>query len=207
MEHKLETYSFSLGPGSECPSGTFVLDVSTGRCDWTDGLYAIHGYTRGEIVPTVELALAHTHAEDREPVRRLISDIFSYGGQGATFHRIIDSTGNEHRVLTVAQAYEGREPITPIHGVTIDLTRSVDAEAGRAASAAVAGAYASRAVIEQAKGIIMGLLDVQSDKAFSILATRSQHTNTKLAAVASELTRAAGHGALLRTLRRWGIPS
>jgi hypothetical protein len=207
MEHKLETYSSSLGPGSECPSGTFVLDLSTGRCDWTEGLYAIHGYTRGDIVPTVELALAHTHAEDREPIRRLISDISSCGGQGATFHRIIDSTGNEHRVLTVAQAYEGGEPFSSIHGVTIDLTRSVDVEAGRAATAAVAAAYASRAVIEQAKGIIMGRLDVRSDKAFAILVTQSQHTNTKLAAVASELTNAAGHGALRSTLHRWGISS
>jgi hypothetical protein len=204
MNHDLKTYSFPLGAGKQCPSGTFHLDLASGRCEWSDGLFAIHGYARGEIVPTAELIMAHKHPEDREPIRQLINEIRSSGGQGALFHRIIDSKGQEHRVLTVAQAGEGQEPVAVIHGVVVDLTRTVAAEASREAAAAVAGAYANKATIEQAKGIIMGRLDVRASEAFTILAARSQHTNMKLAAVAAELVDAAGHGKIGEVLQCWG---
>jgi hypothetical protein len=204
MQHNLKTYSFPLGAGEQCPSGTFHLDLASGRCDWSDGVFAIHGYARGEVVPTAELVMAHKHPEDREPILQLINEIRSTGGQGALFHRIIDSRGQEHRVLTLAQAGEGQGPATAIHGLVMDFTRTVAAEAGREAAAAVAGAYANKATIEQAKGILMGRLDVQANEAFTILAVRSQHTNTKLAAVAAELVDAAGQGKLRAALQRWG---
>ncbi|KRE53041.1 hypothetical protein ASG92_05615 [Arthrobacter sp. Soil736] len=204
MQHNLKTYSFPLGAGEQCPSGTFHLDLASGRCDWSDGVFAIHGYARGEVVPTAELVMAHKHPEDREPILQLINEIRSTGGQGALFHRIIDSRGQEHRVLTLAQAGEGQGPVTAIYGLVMDFTRTVAAEAGREAAAAVAGAYANKATIEQAKGILMGRLDVQANEAFTILAVRSQHTNTKLAAVAAELVDAAGQGKLRAALQRWG---
>jgi hypothetical protein len=204
MLHNLKTYSFPLGAGEQCPSGTFHLDLASGRCDWSDGLFAIHGYTRGEIVPTPELIMAHKHPEDRGPILELLDEIRSSGGQGALFHRIIDSQGREHRVLTLAEAGEGQGPVTAIRGVVMDFTLTVAAEASREAAAAVAGAYANKATIEQAKGIIMGRLDVQANEAFSILAARSQHTNKKLAAVAAELVDAAGQGKLRQTLQCWG---
>ncbi|MBT2551483.1 PAS and ANTAR domain-containing protein [Arthrobacter sp. ISL-5] len=205
MQHNLKTYSFPLGAGKQCPSGTFHLDLASGRCDWSDGLFAIHGYARGEVVPTEALIMAHKHPEDRGPVRELLNEIRSSGGQGALFHRIIDCQGREHRVLTLAQACEGHGPVTAIQGVVMDLTRTVAAEASREAAAAVAGAYANKATIEQAKGIIMGRLDVPANEAFTILAARSQHTNTKLAAVAAELVDAAGQGKVTAALQRWGI--
>lgn len=206
MQHNLKTYSFPLGAGKECPSGTFRLDLASGRCDWSDGLFAIHGYARGEVVPTEALIMAHKHPDDREPVLELLNEIRSSGGQGALFHRIIDCQGREHRVLTLARAAaEGQGPVTAIQGVVMDLTRTVAAEAAREAAAAVAGAYANKATIEQAKGIIMGRLDVQACDAFNILAARSQHTNTKLAAVAAELVASAGQGRLRTTLQHWGI--
>jgi GAF domain-containing protein len=43
---------------------------------------------------------------------------------------------------------------------------------------------ASREVIEQAKGIIMGAMRCSADQAFSYLVQQSQHTNTKLRVVA-----------------------
>ena len=146
--------------------------------------------------------------DDREPVLELLNEIRSSGGQGALFHRIIDCQGREHRVLTLARAAEGQGPVTAIQGVVMDLTRTVAAEAAREAAAAVAGAYANKATIEQAKGIIMGRLDVQACDAFNILAARSQHTNTKLATVANAgLVAAAGQGTLGRRCNAGGFPS
>lgn len=64
-------------------------------------------------------------------------------------------------------------------------------------------AYGSRAVIEQAKGILMGYLDVGADEAFHRLAVHSQNTNTKVAALAAELAAAANHGRAHDMLRQW----
>jgi GAF domain-containing protein len=46
---------------------------------------------------------------------------------------------------------------------------------------------ASRAVIEQAKGVIMGSMRCGADEAFDFLVKQSQHTNTKLRTVAQDI--------------------
>jgi GAF domain-containing protein len=48
-------------------------------------------------------------------------------------------------------------------------------------------AMASRAEIEQAKGVLMAVHGITAAEAFDRLVTKSQHTNTKLAVVAREL--------------------
>jgi AmiR/NasT family two-component response regulator len=48
-------------------------------------------------------------------------------------------------------------------------------------------ALASRAVIEQAKGIVMATAGCDADEAFRILVQQSQHQNRKLREVAAEL--------------------
>jgi len=55
-------------------------------------------------------------------------------------------------------------------------------------------AMASRAVIEQAKGILMERYKLTSEQAFTLLTHASQHSNVKLRAVADELV---ATGALL----------
>ena len=45
----------------------------------------------------------------------------------------------------------------------------------------------SRAVIDQAKGVLMAVHGVDADAAFAMLVDRSQRTNTKLRAVAEDL--------------------
>lgn len=52
----------------------------------------------------------------------------------------------------------------------------------------------SRAVIEQAKGIIMGQRRCSADEAFAILARVSQDSNRKLREVAESLVDRAVHG-------------
>jgi GAF domain-containing protein len=47
-------------------------------------------------------------------------------------------------------------------------------------------AIASRAPIDQAKGILMAVHQISSDKAFEMLRTQSQHTNVKLREVATQ---------------------
>lgn len=62
-------------------------------------------------------------------------------------------------------------------------------------------AMASRAVIDQASGIVMHMLDCDAGQAFDVLRTLSQRTNHKLSAVAARIVRVKGRGST-RELRR-----
>lgn len=204
MSEERVSYGFPLPDGEVCPTGSFRFLVRTGKCEWSDGLYRIHAYTRGEIVPTKELILAHKHPEDRDASRHFIATLARDGGQGSNFHRIIDSKGKEHRVLTVAEADRNDTgQVSAIHGLMIDLTRAMAIESGHAAADALANAYASREVIEQAKGILMAHFHVGPSAAFELLSQRSQNTNTKAAVLAAGLVAAAEQGRIHEVLRRW----
>ena len=90
-----------------------------------------------------------------------------------------------------------------MRGFTVDLSRTVESANRRAADEAIRGIYASREVIEQAKGIVMGLRGGTPEEAFSILAARSQNSNIKLATLAAQLVVAAGQGKAREVLGGW----
>ena len=204
MSEDRVSYGFPLPEGEVCPTGSFLLSLESGRSEWSEGLYQMHGYVRGDVVPTRELVLAHMHPEDREAARLLIQTLASGGGISSNFHRIIDSKGREHRVLTVAEADRDEAgKVVAIHGLTVDLTRSIAIESGQAAASALANAYASRSVIEQAKGILMGHFQVGPSEAFERLAGYSQNMNVKAAALAAQLVRAAESGRIQHILEGW----
>ncbi|AOY74108.1 PAS and ANTAR domain-containing protein [Paenarthrobacter ureafaciens] len=207
MTDRIETYSYPMGAHAPCPVGTFRVSFSSPKAQWSDGMFKIHGYLRGEIVPTMDLIIAHKHPEDRRPICELLGSLRAEGGRAAVFHRLIDSTGRNHRVLTVIDTISDDSGInTGFQGFMVDLTRSLAVQASKESAAAVTGAYATKAVIEQAKGMIMCSLLVGSDDAFKILAERSQRTNTKLPAVASALIEAAAIGKIRQVLDQWDTP-
>lgn len=142
MLRGINTYSYPPEADGLCLAGTFYLDVFTGCCQWSEELFQIHGYSPGEVVPTLELLLAHKHPQDREPIRRIIADLCSRGGQRAIFHRVIDSGGREHQV-TSAEACGEAWNITGIHGFTVDLSRPLESE-NRSAAAPQTRLFAAR---------------------------------------------------------------
>lgn len=195
MWSKLDTYLFPLQPSAQCPSGTFKLHVPSGKMEWSDGMFGIHGLSHGDVVPTFELFMAHKHPLDREPVRALWVNLLDGGGQGALLHRVIDARGRERRVFSAVQAAaEPSGQVEYVHGFMVDVTQSLRIESQHAASDAIEGVYGHKALIEQAKGIVMALRSVNAPAAFQVLSTRSQHANVKLHIVAEELVNAAANG-------------
>lgn len=99
----------------------------------------------------------------------------------------------------VARALELREQTSALliaaRSVIDGTTAALDLT-GRPASrlrkevAQLQAAMASRATIEQAKGIIMGATGCTPDEAFELLKRQSQHENRKLREVAEELVEA-----------------
>jgi transcriptional regulator with GAF, ATPase, and Fis domain len=70
----------------------------------------------------------------------------------------------------------------------------VEIEGARQVAAQMEQAMASRAVIEQAKGVLMGRHGVDEKQAFELLRQQSQRLNVKLRALAAELVNGAHAG-------------
>lgn len=208
MWSKLDTYLFPLGPGAKCPSGTFEFHVSSGKMEWSDGMFGIHGLRPGDVVPTLELFMAHKHPLDREQVLSVWAELLKAGGQGALLHRIYDIHGKERRVFSAIQAGTGPAGQTEyVRGFMVDVTQSLRIESQDAASTAIERVYAHRDVIEQAKGIVMALRGVDGPAAFDALATVSQQRNAKLRTVAEGLVHAAASGKAAEHLAGLLVPT
>lgn len=173
---------------ADCVAGTFRFDAVTGRVDWSEELYLIHGYHRGEIVPTLDLFLSHKHPDDRHRSRETFARIRAAGGSFFSFDRLIDARLHEHRILTTGEGVldEGGR-LSHIDAFVIDLTKMLQRETEQFARAAVTAANASRSTIEQAKGMLMGALHISAEEAFNLLVSHSQHHNIKLARAAADL--------------------
>ncbi|WP_311379814.1 PAS and ANTAR domain-containing protein [Arthrobacter sp. ISL-48] len=183
------TYSSALGDG-DLPAGTFHLDVATRHFEWSDGLFQLHGYERGEVVPTVELLLSHKHPDDRARAGEILAEVIRTGGRYCIYHRIIDARSRVHRVLTSGEGVTDAEgSVIAVDGLMLDLTATLRRETEQTAHDAVEGATATRTVIDQARGILMGRLLISSDAAFQLLVGYSSHRNRKICVVAADLLR------------------
>ena len=86
--------------------------------------------------------------------------------------------------VTLAQSFAGYAAVALANAHLYDTTATLARQ--------MQAAMESRAVIEQAKGIIMGDRGCTADQAFEVLTRLSQQTNRKLRDVAATLVEAAG---------------
>lgn len=185
------TYSCALGD-NQCVAGTFHAELDGWKLEWSDGMFELHGYERGDVVPTLELLYSHEHPVDRRRCEEIVAQVCRTGGYFCMYHRIIDARGRTRRVLTSGDALMNEEgEVTSIEGVMVDLTSTLQRETERTAREAVAGATSTRSVIDQARGILMGQLGIGSEDAFQTLVSTSSHRNVKLVVVAAELVQLA----------------
>ena len=155
-------------------------------------MYDIHGYTRGDIVPTLDLGMAHVDPCERAQTEHLWETLLTHGGPIAGYHTIIDAHGHRHRVLTVADRTTTDDGnITGIRGYFTDITGPIHDDSHQLAADAVTRSMENRAIIEQAKGILMAVQSINADQAFYVLSHHSQNTNQKVTDIASTLTRAS----------------
>ncbi|MGQ4614831.1 ANTAR domain-containing protein [Nocardia sp. R7R-8] len=175
-------------PSDQPAVGSFRFWFATRRWEWSAEVYRMHGYRPGEIEPTTELLLAHKHPDDRTHVAETIERAVDRGETFSSRHRFIDLSGQEHTVLVVAdRILDDTGTAVGTSGFYVDLSDTI-AEAHQAMLAAtLPGLYENRAVIEQAKGVLMRVYQISADQAFQVLRWRSQETNTKLRALAQQL--------------------
>jgi PAS fold/ANTAR domain len=182
------TYSSALTASGSFPAGTFSYDVATDKVSWSDEVFRIYGFAAGEVVPTADLLLSHTHAEDRADIAAVLDLAKRTGAPFAAYHRIINTKGKLRRILAVGEGQrDGDGSVVRLRGTVADLTSTMAAELGPETAAAVARSAENRAVIEQAKGALMMQFSIDEQAAFAMLSQLSQNLNTPVAAICREL--------------------
>jgi len=173
-----------LGP----PLGYFTYYVAEDRWNWSDGLYELHGFTPHEVPPTTGVLLSHKHPDDRLRAYEVLEAAVKGGEPFSCYHRIIDRYQRVRSVLSVGRAVkDGDGVVVKIVGFFIDMTEVRRAETNAGVEEALAQIAAHRAVIEQAKGMVMLATGCTADDAFALLRKSSQNANVKLHEVAHRL--------------------
>lgn len=98
------------------------------------------------------------------------------------------------------QLAEGGD-VVAARGFFIGLTEPVTREMREFSERSVAAARATQEVIDQARGVLMAVYEIDADAAWALLRWASQNTNTKLRDMAGELVRSVSAGEGERALR------
>lgn len=168
--------------------GTFRFWFVGQRWEWSDEVARMHGYEPGTVVPTTELLLSHKQPDDRQHVQDLLDHALHLGGSFSSRHRFIDTAGKVHTVIVIGdRMLDDTGAVVGTEGYYIDLTDTFAQTRRQALSDSLPELFEARAAIEQAKGALMLVYRIDADAAFELLMWRSQHTNTKLRALASQI--------------------
>jgi len=160
--------------------GAFRFYFGDQRWEWSEQVQRMHGYQPGTVTPTTELVLSHKHPDDRDQIAQTIDTIRRTGQPLRSRHRIIDTSGKVRSVAVVGdQLHDERGRVVGTHGFYIDTTAD-EREQQDLMTAQLAAISVDRAVIEQAKGVLMAAYGITPVRAFEILVWRSQETNLKV---------------------------
>ncbi len=161
--------------------GWFRFYFEDQRWEWSDQVQSMHGYKPGTVTPNTQLVLKHKHPDDRREVKKTIDDMLNTHRAFSTRHRIIDTRGVVHQVVVVGnQLKDEQGAVIGTHGYYVDITPASDRAREELITARVAEITEHRAVIEQAKGMLMLVYGLDQDAAFDLLRWRSQAGNVKL---------------------------
>jgi hypothetical protein len=165
--------------------GRFEYRYDTDTWTWSDAVARMHGYEPGAVEPTTQLVLGHKHHEDLARVKALLK---RSSAPFSSRHRIRTVSDEIRSVVVVGEIVtDANDAVVATRGFYIDVTKSVQDEVQRELGEKLDVIVAGRAVIEQAKGMLMAVYDVDADAAFEILRWRSQELNIKLHHVAKEV--------------------
>src|ERR1700722_10379623 len=168
--------------------GWFRFYFEDQRWEWSEQVQRMHGYEPGTVTPTTELVLAHKHPEDRHEVAKTIDEMLLARRAFSTRHRIVDTRGVVHQVVVVGDLLNDRQDVAiGTHGYYVDITPSSDRTREDLISERVAEITEHRAVIEQAKGMLMLVYGLDDEAAFDLLRWRSQSGNVKLRRLAAKI--------------------
>lgn len=174
--------------GDDVGVGAFRFWFVGERWEWSDEVARMHGYEPGTVEPTTDLLMSHKHPDDRRHVQDQLDQALLSKGSISSRHRFIDTAGRVHDAMVLAdRMYDDTGAVVGTSGYYVDLTATFVETRQVALDEALPDLFEARAVIEQAKGILMAVYRVGPEQAFGVLRWRSQETNTKLRSLAKQL--------------------
>ena len=164
--------------------GTFDLDLATGQMTWSRLLYDLHGLVPEVDEPSRAVLFDAMVTEDRERARAEFHRGAQAGGLFSVRYQMVDRQGHTHELVIAAEAWGMEGDASYVSGFVLDVTRPLEDHMNQA----VAASAQHRAVIEQAKGVVMLALRVPEEAAFRALRGLSNTHNIRLADLAEQLT-------------------
>jgi hypothetical protein len=218
LDREARTASVPSAPaprvGEEPPArrvaGRYRYDRRTNGWWWSPEMFTLHGIPPGTPQPDMEAYLRYLRPEERARLLEAFTAACATGRDFALETRVVRADGEERDVVLVGECRSGDDgAVTAVEGMAVDITEchppgspteratALQAEVGQ-----LRAAMASRASIEQAKGILMLLTSCSDEVAFDLLAHISSHTHRKVRDVAHVITEsAAGRGQLPPDIR------
>lgn len=179
------------------PIGYFTYVVAEDHWEWSDGLYALHGFVPHEVPATTGVLMSHKHPDDRARSYEVFETAVETGEPFSCYHRIVDRHQRVRSVLAVGRGIRGDDgAVSHLQGFYADLTQLRRDESQADVEVALARIAATRAVIDQAKGMLMMAVGCDADAAFTLLRKGSADGNLKLRDLAARLVDAACAGRL-----------
>jgi PAS domain S-box-containing protein len=109
--------------------GHFSVDIASGKVDWSDEVYRIHGFAPGEVDPSLHSAIGAYHEDDAAVVRGFIDRAMRTGEGYDAALRIYRTDGEERVTRTKARCERDRQgKVTRLFGVFQDITDTVRAQ-------------------------------------------------------------------------------
>jgi PAS domain S-box-containing protein len=193
MQHHDGPESLAWGAGERV--GWFRYYFDDERWEWSPQVAKMHGYAPDSVTPTTDLVLSHKHPDDYRQIADTLALIRQTRQAFSSRHRIRDAHGMVHHVVVVGDQMRDGGDVVGTHGFYIDVTPAEQARQDHL-TAEVAKITESRAVIEQAKGMLMAIYGIDVHAAFDLLKWRSQESNVKLRPLAEQIVAdfsAVGH--------------
>jgi hypothetical protein len=190
-------------PAGPAAAGRYRYDVATDRWWWSPEVFDVLGLPPAT-PPTTDQLVRAVHRDDRPRVRAALAGACAAGTPFALEHRLLRADGRLRTVVLVGEPEPSAAGVTTaVCGLLVDVTdgrppapagpdeqlQALETEVGQ-----LRQAMASRAAIEQAKGVLMLLMGCGDQVAFDLLAHISSHTHRKVRDVALAITAAAGSG-------------
>lgn len=103
--------------------GSWQVDLTSGKHQWSDEAYRIFGFTPGEIDPDYEKFFKHVHPDDKESLKHIINEAINRPPFQRCEYRIIDKDGN---TKTLSSRIVVKRDVTnranQLIGFTLDVT-------------------------------------------------------------------------------------
>lgn len=168
--------------------GRYTVDVSAERWWWSDTFYRILGFQPDEVTASLSVLATHLRPEAMDRGVEALRHVFETGEPFTLHSRMVDQRGRTRTVLLAGHG-EGTDggAVVSVGGYLVDLTDSRRDASEVDVQEALAGALEHRAVIEQAKGVLIAAHGVDADEAFELLRAYSQDSNVKVRDLAERL--------------------